>query len=89
MKKYCWFLLSLFLISCASQRPKAVCSEIEYRLENLGHSPDQRAFVEEELRQCQEQQKEYAKSDVLTNKAKKSIYELYQESKGDSLNANP
>ena len=41
------------------------------------------------LRQCQAQQKEYAKSDVLTNKAKKSIYELYQESKGDSLNANP
>ncbi len=35
--------------------------------------PDQRVFVEEELRQCQEQQKEYAKTDVLTNKAKKYL----------------
>lgn len=88
MKKYC-LLVCLLLISCASQRQKVVCSEIEYRLKNFGHSPDQRAFVEEELRQCQAQQEEYAKSDSLTNKAKKSIYEQFQESKGDSVNANP
>ena len=47
-------------------------------------SPDQRAWTAEELRQCQAEQEEYAKSDSLTNKFKKSIYEMYADSKKDS-----
>lgn len=73
-----------FLVSCASQRQKAVCTEIEIRLNNMSQSAEQREFLKEELRQCEEQQKEYAGSDSLTNKMKKSIYELYQESAKDS-----
>lgn len=86
MKQILLITVLLFLVACASQRQKAVCSEIEYRLESLGHSADQRAFIEEELRQCKTQQKEYAESDVLTNKAKKGIYEQFEESKE---NENP
>jgi uncharacterized protein YecT (DUF1311 family) len=54
----------------------------------MGQSSDQRAWLEEELRQCHAEQSEYAKSDSLTNKVKKSIYELYEESKKDSSKAS-
>ncbi|MDR1759962.1 MAG: hypothetical protein LBR60_05480 [Fibrobacter sp.] len=73
-----------FLSGCASQRQKAVCSEIEIRLNTMDYSAEQRDFLEQELRSCKEQQQEYAKTDTLTNKVKKSIYELYQESVKDS-----
>lgn len=76
--------MALLLIGCASQRQKPVCAEIQYRLDHLDQSPDQRAWLEDELRDCKAQQEEYAKSDTLTNKVKKSIYELYEESKKDS-----
>lgn len=81
---YLIFMIILFLVGCASQRQKPVCAEIQYRLDHMGQSVDQRAWLEEELRQCYAEQEEYAKSDSLTNKAKKSIYELYEESKSDS-----
>ena len=83
--KYVAFLFVLFvLIGCASQRQKPVCAEIEYRLNHTAMSPDQREWTAEELRQCQAEQEEYAKSDSLTNKIKKSIYEMYADSQKDS-----
>lgn len=84
MRKIFFLCLVLLLIGCASQRQKPVCAEIQYRLDHLGQSPDQRAWLEDELRDCEAQQEEYAKSDTLTNKVKKSIYELYEESRKDS-----
>lgn len=84
MSKFFFLCMALLLIGCASQRQKPVCAEIQYRLDHLDQSPDQRAWLEDELRDCKAQQEEYAKSDTLTNKVKKSIYELYEESKKDS-----
>ena len=81
---YLIFMIILFLVGCASQRQKSVCAEIQYRLDHMGQSVDQREWLEEELRQCNAEQEEYAKSDSLTNKVKKSIYELYEESQKDS-----
>lgn len=74
----------MFFAGCASQRQKPVCAEIEYRLNHTAMSPDQRAWTAEELKQCRAEQEEYAKSDSLTNRFKKSIYELYSDSKKDS-----
>lgn len=89
MKKLGFILLSAFLIAgCASQRQKPVCAEIEYRLNHSAMSPDQREWTRQELEQCRAEQEEYAKSDSLTNKFKKSIYELYADSKKDSVTAD-
>jgi len=86
MKKWGFVLLCTFLMAgCASQRQKPVCAEIEYRLNHTAMSPDQREWTREELEQCRAEQEEYAKSDSLTNKFKKSIYELYADSKKDSV----
>ena len=87
MRKIFFLCLVLLLIGCASQRQKPVCAEIQYRLDHMDQSPDQRAWLEDELRDCKAQQEEYAKSDTLTNKVKKSIYELYEESRKDSSNS--
>lgn len=70
-------LAALALMSCASHRQGAVCSEIEYRLNTMSYSPEQRAFTEEELRQCREEQGEMAASEAAT---RKSIYERYASS---------
>src|SRR5574344_1722234 len=85
MSKFFFLCMALLLIGCASQRQKPVCAEIQYRLDHLDQSPDQRAWLEDELRDCKAQQEEYAKSDTLTNKVKKSIYELYEETKKETL----
>lgn len=85
VKNFLLFLLAAFLLlGCASQRQKPVCAEIEYRLNHTSMSPDQREWTREELKQCQAEQEEYAKSDSLTNRFKKSIYEMYADSKKDS-----
>ncbi len=73
-----------FLFGCASQRQKPVCAEIEYRLNHTAMSPDQREWTARELSDCRAEQAEYEKSDSLTNKVKKSIYEMYEESRKDS-----
>ncbi len=86
MKKWGFVLFcAFFMVGCASQRQKPVCAEIEYRLNHTAMSPDQREWTREELEQCRAEQEEYAKSDSLTNKFKKSIYELYADSKKDSV----
>lgn len=84
-------LVSALVFGCASQRTRATCAETEYRLNSMSYSPDQRAFLEEELRQCRELQAEQEKDDVLTNKIKGSIYERFSadsaaadSAKGDS-----
>lgn len=76
--------VALLLSGCASQRQKPVCAEIEYRLNHTAMSPDQREWTARELSDCRAEQAEYEKSDTLTNRFKKSIYEMYEESKRDS-----
>lgn len=68
---------TLMLVSCASQRTRATCAETEYRLNSMSYSPDQRAFLEEELRQCRAEQAELEKDDVITNKITGSIRERF------------
>jgi hypothetical protein len=44
------------LMGCAGERQGLVCEEMEYRLNTMTYSPDQRAYAEEELRVCREQE---------------------------------
>ena len=48
--------LLLVLAGCAAERQGVVCDEIEYRLNTMTYSPDQRAYAEEELRVCREEE---------------------------------
>ena len=90
MKKILSVSLGIFLlfVGCASQRQKPVCAEIEYRLNHTAMSPDQRQWTKKELDDCRAEQQEYAKSDTMTNKFKKSIYEMYEDSKKDSASVD-
>jgi threonine dehydrogenase-like Zn-dependent dehydrogenase len=62
------------LVSCAGQRQGLVCEEIEYRLNSMSYSPDQRYYMEEELRTCREEE---AKKKGSSGQSQKSIYERY------------
>ena len=62
------------LVSCAGQRQGIVCDEIEYRYNSMSYSPDQRAFMEEELRACREEE---AKKKEGSAEARRSIYERF------------
>lgn len=75
---YGFGFIPLILWACASQQTRVTCAEVEYRLNSMSYSPDQRAFLEEELRQCREKQREQEKDDVLTNKLKGSIYDRFR-----------
>ncbi|MCQ2097712.1 MAG: hypothetical protein MJY87_07195 [Fibrobacter sp.] len=81
MKKLaCLFLLflSVFLLdSCAGERQGLVCEEIEYRLNTQTYSPDQRAYIEEELRVCREEEAEKKGADAAS---RQSIYDRYAAS---------
>ncbi|MCF0222534.1 MAG: hypothetical protein HUK19_09590 [Fibrobacter sp.] len=81
MRKFIVFLIvmvSALLVSCAAERQGLVCEEIEYRLNTMTYSPDQRAYMEEELQTCRaEESKKKGES------MGKSIYERYADS--DSL----
>ena len=63
---------SCILVSCAGQRQEVVCDEIEYRYNSMSYSPDQRVFMEEELRACREEEAKKKGSS-----GQKSIYERY------------
>lgn len=65
---------SAFFVSCAGQRQGLVCEEIEYRLNNMSYSPDQRYYMEEELRTCREEE---AKKKGEGAESRKSIYERF------------
>ena len=81
---------SVVFVSCAGQRQGLVCEEIEYRLNNMSYSPDQRYYMEEELRSCREEE---TKKKGEGAESRKSIYERFasQDStrkvhtEGDSL----
>lgn len=68
------FSCGLLLASCAGQRQGVVCDEIEYRYNSMSYSPDQRAFMEEELRACREEE---AKKKQGSAEARRSIYERF------------
>jgi hypothetical protein len=53
-----WLFLgaAVALIGCAGERQGLVCEEMEYRLNTMTYSPDQRAYAEEELRVCREEE---------------------------------
>lgn len=63
-----------FLVSCAGQRQGVVCDEIEYRYNSMAYSPDQRVFMEEELRACREEE---AKKKQASAETHRSIYERF------------
>jgi|GEM_PF-3130354 len=44
--------LILLLSACASQRKKANCSEIRYRLDHVSYDDDQRQWIEDEWSYC-------------------------------------
>jgi len=62
------------LLSCAGQRQGVVCDEIEYRYNSMSYSPDQRVFMEEELRACREEE---AKKKQASAESRQGIYARY------------
>ena len=79
-------LLALGLYACAGERQGLVCSEIQYRLDTQTYSPDQRAYIEEELRVCREEE---AKKRGADAQSRQSIYERYAASaQTDSTSAD-
>lgn len=85
MKKCTWCALTIFfvsvlsivLLSCAGERQGVVCDEIEYRLNTMTYSPDQRAFAEDELRACREEEAQ-KKSEGAAQR--QSIYDRFAAS---------
>ena len=78
--------------SCAGTRQGMVCEEIEYRLNTMTYSPDQRAYMEEELRVCREQEAEKKAAGAAQ---RQSIYDRFaasdstqKKSTGDSTNTD-
>jgi hypothetical protein len=66
-----------FLGACAGERQGLVCDEMEYRLNTMTYSPDQRAFAEEELRACREQE---ADKKAAGAAQRQSIYDKFAAS---------
>lgn len=76
MDKVVGFLALLtmaLLVGCAGERQGLVCEEIEYRLNTMTYSPDQRAYMENELRTCREDEAK-KKNEV---QSPGSIYDRY------------
>lgn len=65
------------LVSCAGERQGLVCEEIEYRLNTQTYTPDQRAFMEEELQTCRAEEAQKKNESAATHK---SIYDRYAAS---------
>lgn len=71
--------VAFLLDGCAGERQGFVCEEIEYRLNTLNYSPDQRAYLENELNTCRnEEAKKKSESGLSTG----SIYERYANMDG-------
>ncbi|MCQ2108655.1 MAG: hypothetical protein MJZ05_07820 [Fibrobacter sp.] len=80
MNKVCCLLIGFvacLLVSCAGERQGLVCEEIEYRLNTMTYSPDQRAYMEEELRTCRDEEAQKKGADAAT---RQSIYDRYAAS---------
>lgn len=67
-------MIFLLLLGCAGERQGLVCEEMEYRLNTMTYSPDQRAYAEEELRVCREEE---AQKKAAGAAQRKSIYDRY------------
>lgn len=76
MKTLSYFLISIcvLLLGCAGERQGLVCEEMEYRLNTMAYSPDQRAYAEEELRVCREEEAR-KKADGVASR--QSIYDRF------------
>lgn len=74
-----WMLfgIAMLLVSCAGERQGLVCEEMEYRLNTMTYSPDQRAYAEEELRVCREQE---AQKKAVGAAQRQSIYDRFAAS---------
>lgn len=68
------FGAALLFSSCAAERQGIICDEIEYRLNTMTYSPDQRAYAEEELRVCREEE---AKKKGEAAAKRQSIYDRF------------
>ena len=68
------FFAVLLFAGCASERQGLVCDEMEYRLNTMTYSPDQRAYAEEELRVCREEE---AKKKGEAAAKRQSIYDRF------------
>ena len=82
MKKVILFAIAavgtvFVLWGCAGERQGFVCDEMEYRLNTMTYSPDQRAYAEEELRVCREEEAQ-KKADGAA--ARQSIYDRFAAS---------
>jgi len=74
---FVFLLCSFAFVSCAGNRQGVVCDEIEYRLNTMTYSPDQRAYAEEELRVCREEEAKKRGEDAAT---RQSIYDRFAAS---------
>jgi len=70
-------LFCVMLFGCAGERQGLVCEEMEYRLNTMAYSPDQRAYAEEELRVCREEE---ASKKAEGAASRKSIYDRFAAS---------
>ena len=75
-----FFVVATLFHGCASERQGLVCEEIEYRLSTLNYSPDQRAYLENELNTCRDEE---AKKKGESGQTGGSIYERYANMGGD------
>ena len=69
--------IAVAFIGCAGERQGLVCEEMEYRLNTMTYSPDQRAYAEEELRVCREEEALKKAEGAAT---RKSIYDRFAAS---------
>lgn len=77
--------IALCLYACAGERQGLVCSEIQYRLDTQTYSPDQRAYMENELRECREEE---AKKRGADAQSRQGIYERYAATQADTASAD-
>lgn len=78
--------IAVLLAACAGERQGVVCSEIQYRLDTQTYSPDQRAYIENELRECRAEE---AKKRGEDERTRQGIYERYAAStRADSSSAD-
>ena len=72
--------------ACAGERQGLVCSEIQYRLDTQTYSPDQRAYIENELNECRAEEAKKRGEDA---QIRQGIYERYAaNNKADSTSAD-
>ena len=78
--------VTLVFQACAGERQGLVCSEIQYRLDTQTYSPDQRAYIENELNECRAEEAKKRGADSVW---RQGIYERYAATnKADSASAD-